>query len=113
MSKSIRSTIWTAWQARSTTSLIPCSPSGRPVHGAINRLKLTKRTRSRIFQASTSEVYSDGSQTRSFCYADDLIDGIIGVMGMAGSATGPVNLGNVYEVSILELASQISPEPRR
>lgn len=51
-------------------------------------------------------VYGEGSQTRSFCYVDDLVAGIIACMEKEGFA-GPVNLGNPNELSILELAKQI------
>jgi len=161
------------------------------VHGAINMLGLAKRTRARIFQASTSEVYGDphihpqpesywgnvnpiglrscydegkrcaetlffdyhrqhgleikvarifntygprmhpndgrvvsnfivqalngepitiygdGSQTRSFCYVDDLIEGFLKLMQTDAGFTGPVNLGNPGEFSMLELAELI------
>lgn len=52
-------------------------------------------------------VYGDGSQTRSFCYVDDMVDGITRMMNTAKGFTGPVNLGNPSEVSILELAKLI------
>ncbi len=52
-------------------------------------------------------VYGDGSQTRSFCYVDDLIDGFIRLMGTDDSFTGPVNLGNPGEFTILELAEHV------
>jgi UDP-glucuronate decarboxylase len=161
------------------------------VHGAINMLGLAKRTRAKIFQASTSEVYGDpevhpqtedywgrvnpigirscydegkrcaetlffdyhrqhalrikvarifntygprmhpddgrvvsnfivqalqgqditiygdGSQTRSFCYVDDLVDGIVRLMNSPDDLTGPVNLGNPTEFTIRELAEQV------
>ncbi len=161
------------------------------VHGAINMLGLAKRTRAKIFQASTSEVYGDpevhpqredywgrvnpigirscydegkrcaetlffdyhrqhglnikvarifntygprmhpddgrvvsnfivqalkgrditiygdGSQTRSFCYVDDLVDGIVRFMESGDDLPGPVNLGNPTEFTIRELAEQI------
>lgn len=51
-------------------------------------------------------IYGDGSQTRSFCYIDDLIDGMIAMMEQ-DCFSGPVNLGNPYEMSILELAKMI------
>jgi UDP-glucuronate decarboxylase len=51
-------------------------------------------------------VYGDGSQTRSFCYVDDLIDGLVRMMEAEGF-TGPVNLGNPREFTILELAKKI------
>jgi UDP-glucuronate decarboxylase len=49
-------------------------------------------------------IYGDGAQTRSFCYVDDLIDGIIRLMGTADPVTGPVNIGNPAEFSIRQLA---------
>src|SRR3954451_20526908 len=52
-------------------------------------------------------VYGDGSQTRAFCYVDDLIDGLVRLMGTADVVTGPVNSGNPGEFSILELASMV------
>jgi UDP-glucuronate decarboxylase len=52
-------------------------------------------------------IYGDGSQTRSFCYVDDMIEGLIRLMNTHDSFTGPVNLGNPEEVSILELAETI------
>jgi UDP-glucuronate decarboxylase len=51
-------------------------------------------------------VYGDGSQTRSFCYVDDLVDGMIRMMGVDGF-TGPVNLGNPVENTILQFAQRI------
>ncbi|MCI4625285.1 MAG: SDR family oxidoreductase [Candidatus Magnetoovum sp. WYHC-5] len=52
-------------------------------------------------------VYGDGSQTRSFCYVDDLVDGLIKLMNSPDDFTGPVNLGNPEEFTILELASMV------
>jgi UDP-glucuronate decarboxylase len=52
-------------------------------------------------------IYGDGSQTRSFCYVEDMIDGLIKLMNSPGDFTGPVNLGNPDEVSMLELAEKI------
>ncbi len=52
-------------------------------------------------------VYGDGLQTRSFCYIDDLIDGIILMMNSPDDFIGPVNLGNPTEFSILELAEMV------
>jgi len=52
-------------------------------------------------------VYGDGAQTRSFCYVDDLIDGMIRMMETPDSVTGPINIGNPEEFSILELASTV------
>ncbi len=52
-------------------------------------------------------IYGDGSQTRSFCYVDDLINGIIKLMESDNTITGPINLGNPTEITILELAERI------
>ncbi len=52
-------------------------------------------------------VYGDGAQTRSFCYVDDLIDGIMRFMDPANEASGPINLGNPAEITVLELAERI------
>ncbi len=49
-------------------------------------------------------IYGDGSQTRSFCYVDDLIDGFIRLMASPASVTGPINLGNPGEFTIKDLA---------
>lgn len=169
----------------------PVQTTKTSVHGAINMLGLAKRTRARILQASTSEVYGDpevhpqletywgrvnpigpracydegkrcaetlffdyhrqhnlqikvarifntygprmhpndgrvvsnfimqalknesitifgeGQQTRSFCYVDDLIDGLIRLMGSPEPMTGPVNLGNPNEFTIRDLAERV------
>jgi UDP-glucuronate decarboxylase len=169
----------------------PVQTTKTSVHGAINMLGLAKRTRAKIFQASTSEVYGDpqvhpqpesywghvnpigerscydegkrcaetlffdyhrqhklrikvarifntygpnmhpndgrvvsnfimqalrgqpitlfgdGSQTRSFCYVDDLIEGFLRLMATGDDITGPINLGNPNEFTIRELAEKV------
>ena len=52
-------------------------------------------------------IYGDGAQTRSFCYVDDLVDGMIRMMETPDSVTGPINIGNPEEFSILELATAV------
>jgi UDP-glucuronate decarboxylase len=52
-------------------------------------------------------VFGDGSQTRSFCYVDDMIEGFIKFMDSPDDFTGPVNLGNPAEFSILQLAEKV------
>jgi UDP-glucuronate decarboxylase len=52
-------------------------------------------------------VYGDGSQTRSFCYVDDLIDGLVKLMSTEDAVTGPINIGNPGEFSMLQLASMV------
>ena len=52
-------------------------------------------------------VYGDGSQTRLFCYVDDLIDGLARLMATRAEVTGPVNIGNPTEFSMLELATMV------
>lgn len=58
-------------------------------------------------QGNPITIYGDGSQTRSFCYVDDLIDALIRLMRTPPACTGPVNLGNPEECTILELAQLI------
>ena len=63
-----------------------------------------------IVQALKGEditIYGDGSQTRSFCYVDDLIEGMMRMMNSRDGFTGPVNLGNPGEYTMLELAQTI------
>jgi len=63
-----------------------------------------------IVQALAGEpitVYGEGAQTRSFCYVDDLVDGLVRLMATPAEETGPVNLGNPQEHTILELAKKV------
>ena len=63
-----------------------------------------------IVQALRGEamaIYGDGSQTRSFCYVDDLVDGLMALMAAPDSVTGPLNLGNPVEFSIRQLAELV------
>ena len=63
-----------------------------------------------IVQALTGQpltLYGDGSQTRSFCYVDDLIEGMVRFMALEGDQPGPVNLGNPGEFSMIELAELV------
>jgi UDP-glucuronate decarboxylase len=64
-----------------------------------------------IVQALTGQpltVFGDGTQTRSFCYVDDLVDGLIRLMDSSDDVTGPINLGNPGEFTMLELAQQVT-----
>lgn len=66
-----------------------------------------------IVQALRGEpltIYGDGSQTRSFCYVDDLVDGLIRLMGSDGGFSGPVNLGNPIEFTVMALAKKVLEE---
>ena len=58
-------------------------------------------------QGKPITVYGDGSQTRSFCYVDDLVDGLMRLMAAPDEVTGPVNLGNPGEFTILQLAEKV------
>ena len=63
-----------------------------------------------IVQALKGEpitIYGDGSQTRSFCYVDDLVDALMRMMGTADDVTGPVNVGNPNEFTIRQLAEKV------
>jgi len=52
-------------------------------------------------------IYGDGSQTRAFCFVDDLIEGFIRMMATGAEVTGPVNLGNPHEIPVRELAERV------
>jgi UDP-glucuronate decarboxylase len=58
-------------------------------------------------QGSTISIYGDGNQTRSFCYVDDLILGLISLMESPDEITGPINIGNPEEFTISQLATQV------
>jgi UDP-glucuronate decarboxylase len=58
-------------------------------------------------QGADITLYGDGEQTRSFCYVDDLVDGIIRLMGSGPELTGPINLGNPSEFTIRQLAELV------
>ena len=58
-------------------------------------------------QGQSITIYGDGSQTRSFCYVDDLVEGFLRLMSTGTSVTGPMNLGNPKEFTIRELADVI------
>lgn len=63
-----------------------------------------------IVQALRGEditIYGDGTQTRSFCYADDLIEGFVRMMASPNAVTGPINMGNPSELTMIELAQAI------
>lgn len=63
-----------------------------------------------IVQALKNEditIYGDGQQTRSFCYVDDLIEGLVRMMNSSAEVTGPMNLGNPGEFTMLELAEKV------
>ena len=52
-------------------------------------------------------IFGDGTQTRSFCYVDDLVQGLISFMEQDKDVSGPINIGNPEEVTILEIANEI------
>ena len=58
-------------------------------------------------QGQDLTIYGDGSQTRSFCYVDDLIEGFVRMMDTDLGFTGPINIGNPNEFTMLELAEQV------
>jgi len=63
-----------------------------------------------IVQALRGEditLYGDGSQTRAFCYVDDLVDGLVRLMATEDAVTGPMNLGNPVEITVRELAERV------
>jgi len=58
-------------------------------------------------QGQDITIYGKGEQTRSFCYVDDLIDGLIKLMASPADFTGPVNIGNPVEINMLQLAEAV------
>jgi len=58
-------------------------------------------------QGKDITIYGDGSQTRSFCYVDDLVEGLIRLMNSPNEVIGPINLGNPREFTIKQLAEQV------
>jgi UDP-glucuronate decarboxylase len=63
-----------------------------------------------VVQALTNQpitVYGEGNQTRSFCYVDDMVEGLVLLMNSASSIRGPINLGNPNEQKVLDVANQI------
>ena len=58
-------------------------------------------------QGQDITIYGDGSQTRAFCYVDDLIDGFIRIMATGPEVTGPINIGNPHEIPVRELAERV------
>ena len=58
-------------------------------------------------QGKVVTIFGDGSQTRSFCYVDDLVKGLVALMESPGEITGPINLGNPHEMTVRDLADLI------
>ncbi len=52
-------------------------------------------------------IYGDGTQTRSFCFVDDLVEGFVRFMATSDDVTGPINLGNTGEFTVAELAEKV------
>ena len=77
-------------------------PRMRPDDGRVVSTFIVQALRGEALQ-----LHGDGAQTRSFCYVDDLIDGLVRLMAAAEEVTGPVNLGHEQEVSMRELAETV------
>lgn len=73
---------------------------------AINDGRVVSNFITQALQNEDITIYGDGSQTRSFCYIDDLVNGLLKMMD-SGSFTGPVNMGNPKEFTMLELAEKV------
>ncbi len=74
---------------------------------AINDGRVVSNFLVQALEGEALTIYGDGHHTRSFCYVDDLVDGLVRLMGTARGVTGPVNLGNPRESSILDLAQAV------
>ena len=79
----------------------------RAAHASERRARGVATSSCRRCAARTSRIYGDGQQTRCFCYVDDLIDGARAADGQPAGFTGPVNLGNPVEFTMLELAEKV------
>ena len=86
------------WRASSTPTARACIRTT----GAWCRTSSSRRCSARDIT-----IYGDGTQTRSFCYVDDLIDGLMRLMATPDGVTGPINIGNPQEFSMLELAQMV------
>ena len=75
------------------------------VHNHSARANLTGHVRA--LKGESLVLYGDGNQTRSFCYVDDLMEGLISLMDSDPEITGPINLGNPIEVTMRELAETV------
>ena len=73
---------------------------------AINDGRVISNFITQALQNNPITIYGDGTQTRSFCYVDDMVDGLIKLMEQ-DKIIGPMNLGNPDEISILDLAEEI------
>ena len=58
-------------------------------------------------QGQPVTIYGEGTQTRSFCFVDDLVEGLMRLMATPDEVTGPVNLGNPHEITVRELAERV------
>jgi UDP-glucuronate decarboxylase len=58
-------------------------------------------------QGKDITLYGDGSQTRAFCYVEDLIEGFVRMMATGPEITGPINIGNPHEIPVRELAERV------
>jgi len=74
---------------------------------AINDVRVVSNFIVQALKGANIDIYGDGSQTRAFCYIDDLISGLLSLMASPDGFTGPVNLGNPEEFTILALAKTI------
>ena len=74
---------------------------------AVNDGRVVSNFIVQALQGEDITIYGDGSQTRSFCYVDDLVEGMIRMMNSRDGFTGPVNLGNPGEFTMLELAQLV------
>jgi UDP-glucuronate decarboxylase len=72
-----------------------------------NDLRVVSTFIVQALQGQPITINGDGSQTRSFCYVDDLVDGLVRLMAAEDAVTGPVNLGNPLEITVKDLAERV------
>ena len=91
----------TSCASASRASSTPTARACIPMTGASSRTSSSRRCK-----GEPITLYGDGSQTRAFCYVDDLIEGFVRLMAAPDDVTGPINLGNPVETTVAELARQ-------
>ncbi len=89
-------------KSRSRASSTPTAHGMHPNDGRVVSSFIVKALRN-----ENITIFGDGRQTRSFCYRDDLVGGLIKLMATGPDVIGPMNLGNPYEITIRDLAEQI------
>ena len=92
---------------QASTSEVYGDPQVHPPHMHPNDGRVVSNFIVQALLGRDITIFGDGQQTRSFCYVDDMIDALVRLMGTADDVTGPINIGNPDEFTMLELASMV------